>query len=245
MEEKDMTLIEHLEELRKRLFITLGSLIVFFIIGSFYAKDLYEFFVKDIEDKLTILGPTDVLWVYLMIMTVFAVTCTIPVLALQIWLFVKPALRPKEQKVTLTYVPALFFLFIGGLSFGYFVVFPTVMNFLMSLSGEMFETMFTTEKYFKFLLNMTLPFGILFELPLVIMFLTSMGLINPVFLQKNRKYAYFILVVVGVVVSPPDFISDFLVIVPLLFLYEVSLTLSRWVYRKRLKANENEGQLID
>lgn len=245
MEEKDMTLIEHLEELRKRLFITLGSLIVFFIIGSFYAKDLYEFFVKDIEDKLTILGPTDVLWVYLMIMTVFAVTCTIPVLALQIWLFVKPALRPKEQKVTLTYVPALFFLFIGGLSFGYFVVFPTVMNFLMSLSGEMFETMFTTEKYFKFLLNMTLPFGILFELPLVIMFLTSMGLINPVFLQKNRKYAYFILVVVGVVVSPPDFISDFLVIIPLLFLYEVSLTLSRWVYRKRLKANENEGQLID
>lgn len=245
MEEKDMTLIEHLEELRKRLFITLGSLIVFFIIGSFYAKDLYEFFVKDIEDKLTILGPTDVLWVYLMIMTVFAVTCTIPVLALQIWLFVKPALRPKEQKVTLTYVPALFFLFIGGLSFGYFVVFPTVMNFLMSLSGEMFETMFTTEKYFKFLLNMTLLFGILFELPLVIMFLTSMGLINPVFLQKNRKYAYFILVVVGVVVSPPDFISDFLVIIPLLFLYEVSLTLSRWVYRKRLKANENEGQLID
>lgn len=245
MEEKDMTLIEHLEELRKRLFITLGSLIIFFIIGSFYAKDIYEFFVRDIEDKLTILGPTDVLWVYLMIMTVFAVTCTIPVLALQIWLFVKPALRPKEQKVTLTYVPALFFLFIGGLSFGYFVVFPTVMNFLMSLSGEMFETMFTTEKYFKFLLNMTLPFGILFELPLVIMFLTSIGLINPVFLQKNRKYAYFILVIVGVVVSPPDFLSDILVIIPLIFLYEVSLTLSRWVYRKRLKANENEGQLID
>ncbi|WP_163100912.1 twin-arginine translocase subunit TatC [Peribacillus alkalitolerans] len=235
MEDKELNLTDHLEELRRRLIVTALAFIAFFTVGFIYVEDIYHWFVKDLDVKLIALGPSDIIWVYFMLASVIAIAATIPIIALQIWLFVRPALRSNERKVTLSYIPALFILFVLGLSFGYFVIFPTVMNFLMGLSGEMMVANFTAEKYFRFILNMTLPFAILFELPVVVMFLTSIGIINPYFLQQIRKYAYFLLVVISVIITPPDFVSDFLVTIPLLLLYEISITLSKFVYRRRLK----------
>ena len=239
MEEKLMNPIEHFEEMRKRIIITLIVFVLFLCASFIFVQDIYQYIVKDLPVKLAILGPTDVMFVYLMIATVTASAATIPVAAHQIWLFIRPALSKREQKVTLTYIPALFLLFILGLAFGYFVLSPIVMNFLISLSGEMFNTFFTTEKYFKFLLHLTLPFGVLFELPVIIMFLTSLGVLNPYKLQKVRKYAYFVLVVISVIVTPPDFISDVLVTIPLILLYESSISISKIVYKKKL-AKEND-----
>lgn len=241
MEDQELNLVDHLDELRNRLIISAVAFIIFFGIGFFYVKDIYHFFVRDLDVKLIVLGPSDIVWIYFMLATIIAIAGTIPVLAIQIWLFVKPALRPIERKISLSYIPALFILFIVGLAFGYFVIFPTVLNFLVELSGDMLVTNFTAEKYFKFILNMTLPFAVLFELPVVVMFLTSLGVINPFVLVKVRKYAYFILIVISVVISPPDFMSDFLVMVPLLILYEISVNLSKVVYRRKLK-KEKEWQ---
>jgi sec-independent protein translocase protein TatC len=98
-------------------------------------------------------------------------------------------------------------------------------------------TFFTTEKYFQFLLHMTLPFGFLFELPVVIMFLTSLGVLNPYRLQKIRKYSYFVLILTAVLITPPDLLSDILVVIPLIFLYECSVLLSKLVYRRKHKLN--------
>ena len=243
MEETQMSAIEHFEEMRKRIIITLIVFILFLCASFIFVQDIYHFLVKDLPFKLAILGPTDIMFVYLMIATVTAIAATIPVAAHQIWLFIKPAMSKREQKVTLCYIPALFFLFLLGIAFGYFVLSPIVLAFLMSLSGEMFNTFFTTEKYFKFLLHLTLPFGVLFELPVVIMFLTSLGVLNPYRLQKVRKYAYFVLVIISVVVTPPDFISDVLVIIPLILLYESSISLSKIVYKKKL-AKENEAYSV-
>ncbi|WLR53236.1 twin-arginine translocase subunit TatC [Bacillus tianshenii] len=238
--DKSMNVVDHLGELRKRIIIT-GSAFFIFLIASFiYVGDIYEWFVKDLDIQLTVLSPTEVVWVYFMFAGVIAIAATIPVAAWQIWLFVKPGLTPNEQKITLSYIPALFILFAGGLSFGYFVILPIVMNFLMSLSEDMFQTMFTTEKYFQFVMRMTLPFGVLFELPVVTMFLTSIGIIDPYKLSKIRKYAYFVLVVISVLISPPDFLSDVLVIIPLLFLYECSIFVSKFVYKRRLKKLKKE-----
>ncbi|MEH6942616.1 twin-arginine translocase subunit TatC [Bacillus sp. JJ722] len=240
MADKEQNIIEHISELRKRLIITAVSFIIFLILGFVYVEEIYNWLVRDLDVKLIVLGPSDIIWVYFMISAVIGIAATIPVLALQIWLFVKPALMPHERKATLSYIPALFILFILGLSFGYFVVFPTVLGFLVELGGNMFVTSFTAEKYFRFLMNMTLPFAVLFELPAIVMFLTSIGLINPYILTKVRKYAYFILVVISVTITPPDFISDFLVIVPLLTLYEISITLSKVVYKRRMKRLEED-----
>lgn len=236
MEENNMAVLDHLEELRKRIIITVSIYLVFFIAALIYAGEIYGWLVKDLEIELAILGPTEILWVYLTLSGVVSVAAIIPVAAGQAWLFVRPALTKREQKVTLAYIPALFILFISGILFGYYVIFPIVLDFLLSLSGDHFTTLFTTEKYFRFMIRMTLPFGVLFELPVVVMFLTSLGILNPFQLQKVRKQAYFVLIVIAVLVTPPDFISDVLVIVPLLFLYECSIGLSKMVHRKRQRS---------
>jgi len=235
MKGQSMNVVQHLEELRKAIIITLGIFLMFFLLAFIYVQDIYNLLVKDLPFKLALLGPSDILMVYLMIASVVALAATMPVAAHQIWRYISPGLTMKERKVTLAYVPALFILFIVGISFGYFILFPLVLNFLMSLSNDLFTTFFTTEKYFRFLLNMTLPFGFLFELPVVIMFLTSLGIINPFVLQKIRKYAYFVLIITSVLITPPDFLSDILVIIPLLLLYEGSITFSKLVYRRQQK----------
>ncbi|MFZ7944212.1 MULTISPECIES: twin-arginine translocase subunit TatC [Bacillaceae] len=240
MEDKELNLVDHLEELRKRIIISALAFVAFFIVGFIYVDDIYKWFVGN--QKLLVLGPSDIMWIYFMLAGVVAIAGTIPVLALQIWMFVKPALRPIERKITLSYVPALFLLFISGLAFGYFAIFPMVLNFLVNIGQDMFVTNFTAERYFSFILNMTLPFGILFELPVVVMFLTSLGIINPFVLAKIRKYAYFVLIIIAVVITPPDFMSDFVVTLPLLLLYEVSINLSKFVYRKRLKKQQDAEQ---
>lgn len=240
MDDKELNLVDHLEELRKRIIVTALAFVAFFIAGFIYVDDIYKWFVG--TTKLMVLGPSDIMWIYFMLATVVAVAGTIPVLALQIWLFVRPALRPIERKITISYVPALFFLFIIGLAFGYFIIFPMVLDFLVNMGKDMFVTNFTAERYFSFIMNMTLPFGVLFELPVVVMFLTSLGIINPFVLSKIRKYAYFVLIIIAIVITPPDFMSDFVVTVPLLLLYEISINLSKFVYRKRLK-NQQEDEL--
>lgn len=233
MNHHDTDLIGHFEELRKRLIFVLGTFILFFIVSFIYVQDIYNWLVKDLEMKLAILGPSDILWVYLILSSVVAISGTIPMAAYQTWLFVRPALKETERKVTLAYIPALFLLFIIGISFGYFVIFPTVYQFLLSMSEDLFMTFFTTEKYFRFLIHMTLPFGFLFELPVIIMFLTSVGVLNPYRLQKARKYSYFVLILIAVFITPPDLLSDILVIIPLIFLYECSVLLSKVVYRRK------------
>lgn len=240
MGDQSMNLLDHLDELRKRIMVVLGAFIIFFIASFVFVEDIYEWFVKDLEMKLTVLGPMDIIMVFLMLAGVIAITFTIPVLIFQIWLFVKPALTKREQRLTLSYIPASLILFVTGLAFGYFVVLPLVLNFLFGLGDDMFTTMFTTEKYFQFVLRMTIPFSILFEMPLVAMFLTSLGIITPKGMQKNRKYAFFAIVVTSVLISPPDFISDVLVIIPLVFLYEISIILSKVVYRRKQKQGLQE-----
>jgi sec-independent protein translocase protein TatC len=245
MEDKELNIIDHLDELRTRLIITLAAFIIFFIVGFMFVEEIYNWLVRDLEVKLIVLGPSDILWVYFMLAAVIAFAGTIPVLATQIWLFIKPALKPIERKISLSYVPALFILFIVGLSFGYFVIFPTVMNFLIELGGEMMVTNFTAEKYFRFIFNTTIPFGVLFELPVVMMFLTSLGIINPYVLSKIRKYAYFVLIIIAIFISPPDLMSDFLVAVPLIFLYEISVSFSKIVYKRKLKKEKQWQEEFD
>ena len=245
MEDKELNIIDHLDELRKRLIITLAAFIIFFIVGFMFVEEIYNWLVRDLEVKLIVLGPSDILWVYFMLAAVIAFAGTIPVLATQVWLFIKPALKPIERKVSLSYIPALFILFIVGLCFGYFVIFPTVMSFLIELGGEMMVTNFTAEKYFRFIFNTTIPFGVLFELPVVMMFLTSLGIINPYVLSKIRKYAYFVLIVIAILISPPDIMSDFLVAVPLIFLYEISVSFSKIVYKRKLKKEKQWQEEFD
>lgn len=235
MTEENMNMLDHLDELRKRIMIVAGAFIILFIGVFIFVQDIYEWFTKDLDMPLAVLGPLDIIVIYFTLAAVLAFALTIPILVFQIWLFVRPGLTTKEQKASLIYIPASFVLFLAGLAFGFYVVLPIVLSFLLELGSGTFETMFTADRYFNFVLRMTLPFSILFEMPLIVMFLTTIGLITPAGMKKNRKYAYFALIVLSVLISPPDLLSDILVIIPLLFLYEVSISMAKIVYKRRLK----------
>lgn len=237
-EEKEMNLVDHLAELRNRLIVTALFFIAFFIVGFIYIKDIYWFFVNDIDLELTAISPTEIIWIYFSMAGIVAIVGTIPILTYQIWAFVKPGLLPHERKATIGYIPAIFLLFIGGLVFGYYIFVELIMPFLLSLNDGMFNIMFTVDRYFKFLLRITVPIAILFELPIIVMFLTSLGILTPDFMIKNRKYAYFGLIVAGVLLTPPDFVLQLVVAVPLIVLYEISLQLAKIVYRKKLKKHK-------
>ncbi|CAM3723815.1 twin-arginine translocase subunit TatC [Alkalicoccus chagannorensis] len=240
MVKQSMEVTEHLDELRKRIILVLSVFILSFIAAFIFVQDIYNWLTLDVDMTLAVLGPLDIILIYFSIAAVVAAGVTIPVVIFQIWRFVAPGLTGEERKVSAAYIPVSLLLFAGGLSFGYFIVLPLVLDFLLALGEGTFETMFTADRYFSFVLRMTVPFAVLFEMPLVIMFLTSIGVVTPYGLHKNRKYAYFIIVIVSVLVSPPDFLSDILVIIPLIFLYEISISLSKGVYRRRLKRIEAE-----
>ncbi|UFJ40610.1 twin-arginine translocase subunit TatC [Brevibacillus humidisoli] len=235
MDQRKMNVIEHLGDLRKRLIIVIGFFFVSLIICFLFVDHIYHFLANRSEEKLAILGPTDILSIYLKLAGIGAVAFTIPVAAYQMWRFVEPALTERERRVTLMYVPALFLLFVAGLSFSYFVLFPMTYQFVLGLSNGNFDLVITANDYFRFMINLSLPFGFLFELPVVVLFLSHLGLLNPHRLAKLRKPAYFLLCVISITITPPDFVSDVLVIVPLLALYEISISLSRLIHGKRLK----------
>ncbi|CAM4454847.1 twin-arginine translocase subunit TatC [Paenibacillus tarimensis] len=239
-----MNLTGHLGELRKRIMIAMFAFIGALAATLCYVQQVYGWLTQHLDIRLALLGPGDILWVYMMISAVIAAAVTTPVGAYQLWKFVKPALSAEEHRAAFRMIPAVSLLFIGGISFGYFIVFPVVSSFLLGLSSGQFQALYTAEKYFRFMLNLTLPFGLLFEMPAIVIFLTRLGILNPDRLAKARKTAYFALAVTAVTVTPPDIVSDVLVVIPLLLLYECSVSLSRITYRKRLRklAEEEERE---
>lgn len=232
--DQDMNVVGHLAELRKRLIITGVFFIACFIVAFIYVKNIYHLFIRDIDFTLNITSPADIIWIYITIAGIVAFALTIPILALQIWLFIKPALTEHEKKTSIPYIPAVFLLFVVGLTFGYLVFSKLILPFLLSMNDGTFNELFTVDKYFKFMFHIVLPFAIIFEIPIISMFLTSIGMITPQFMKKIRKYAYFVMVIIGAVITPPDFFLQIIVAIPLIMLYEASIYFSSIVYRKKL-----------
>ena len=182
-----------------------------------------------------VLGPDDILGIYLMLAGICAFSVTLPFASYQIWAFIRPALEEREAKTVLSYVPATFILFITGLSFGFFFVTPALLNVLLSFGDNLFNIQLTANNYLTFVLHTSLPLGVIFELPVIVAFLTSLHILTPQYLIKNRRYGYFALLVLAVVVTPADFISDLTMTAPLILLYEASIIVCKYIYRKRRK----------
>ena len=214
--------VDHLTELRKRLILSLVFFIVSFIVSLLWSADIYKFLTSNFNNKLIVLGPNDILWIYLTLAGICAFTFSIPFICYQILAFIKPALEEKEARALLAYIPAVFICFIVGLIFGFFLVTPAILNVLLSIGDDLFNTQLTAQNYLSFVINTTIPIAILFEFPVVVAFLT-----------RNRRYAYFILIVIAVVITPADFISDIVMSIPLILIYEISIVISKYIYNKR------------
>lgn len=242
MNEKNLTIIEHIDEFRKRLMV----IVVFFIIavaGSFFlAKPLIQFLQYDGEAEnitLNAFNVIDPVLIYLKVIIFIACVLISPVAMYQLWAFISPGLHSRERRVTLNYIPFAFLLMLGGISFAYFVLLPYVMKFMMNLSEDLgIAQTIGINEYFTFLFQLVIPFAIVFQLPVVLLFCSRLGILNPTTLVKVRKYAYFGLFVIAAFITPPDLLSHLFVTVPLFILYEISIIISRFGYRKYLKAEQ-------
>ncbi|MGF7046332.1 sec-independent protein translocase protein TatC [Paenibacillus sp. DS2015] len=242
-EEQDkMSVFEHLGELRKRIIYVLIVFLIGLVIGLVFAKPIYLYLINAEVAKGYVLNAFsfwDGIGIYMKIAMVVSLILSIPTIVYQLWAFVSPGLREIERKAALRYVPFVFILFLVGLAFAYYIVFPMALAFTTSITQDMgLKETYGMTQYFSFMFSLVLPLSLLFELPVIVMFLTKIRILNPLRLRKMRKISYFVLIFIAVVVTPPDFISDFLVTIPLLILYEFSVLLSSLIYRKQLAADE-------
>ncbi|MEK0312327.1 twin-arginine translocase subunit TatC [Cohnella sp. 56] len=229
--------IGHLSELRKRLIVT-GIWFVASMGAGLYLSPSILLLLKSraaagAPIDWHVFSFTDGLFVYLRCAFLLAALLTLPLAMYHAWAFVRPGLTAREARGTFGYVPASFLLFVGGLSFGYFLVFPMMLKFMQSMNASVGAVeLYGIERYFAFLFGVLLPLGIAFEMPLIMLFLTRLGLLDPTRIRQVRKYAYVGLAIVGSCISPPDLFSHLSVTVPLLLLFECSALVACRQFRR-------------
>ncbi|MDR1275403.1 MAG: twin-arginine translocase subunit TatC [Candidatus Accumulibacter sp.] len=229
--------ISHLIELRERLIRALISIGLVFVCLFPWAREIYALLAQPLLAKLPQGGQmvaTDVVGVFLVPMKVslmLAFLIALPYVLYQAWAFIAPGLYESEKRLVLPLVTASAALFFVGMSFAYFLVFPTVFGFMSKITPEGVAWMTDIEKYLSFALATFLAFGVTFEVPVVVIVLVRMGVVEIKTLKELRPYVIVGAFVVGAIFTPPDVISQILLAVPICLLYELGLMLARFVRR--------------
>ena len=265
---KNMSFLDHVDELRSYLIRSVIAILVGAIVAFFYVQEI----VGDI-----IFGPTkkDFITYQLMcdlghylkrgdamcigdfpfiiqnfgvttqfiqafkIAAISGVIIAFPFILFQIWRFVKPALSNKEQKNSTGFVFFCSTLFFIGLGFGYFILTPISMNFLGNFSlGENIQNQFSLQSVVGFVTTMSFGTGLIFELPVLIYFLAKLGLVTPKFLKKYRKHSFVVILILSAFVTPPDVVSQVLLTIPLYLLFEFGIVIAKKVYKEREKEDK-------
>ena len=247
-----MPLTEHLTELRKRIFISLGSVLLIFLVSFNFSTEIFSVLTLPLraEMKLSVttpyiqftdkpptplvfLAPAEAFWMHFKVAFMAAFVLSLPVIFLQFWKFISPGLLPKEKKYFLPFMFFAVLLFSVGAVFCFIIILPFAMTFLLGYKTAQMTPMLSVGSYIDFCLKFILAFGAIFELPLVIIFLTRFGIVTPSALARNRKYAILAAFVVAAMLTPtPDAFNQSLMAVPIILLYEVGILLSRIIFRK-------------
>ena len=212
-----------LQEFRKRLIICLVVVAIAALACYNYVDDIIAL-LSGPAGKLYFMNPSEVFFTYMEIALYAGILFTLPVLLYEVWAFVAPALWPEERRAVLVILPTAVILFYVGLVFAYYLVIPAAVTFFMGFATQTLQPMFSLESYLSFILALTLPFGFIFELPLIVVFLAKIGLVTGDFLKGKRKILIVIAFIFAAVVSPTtDIFTQTMIAVPLIVLYEISL----------------------
>jgi len=223
----------HLEELRRRLIVCAIAVGVGFLLAYGFKERLFQILVRPLTqvmqegDTLIFTGLPEAFFTYLKVAFLTGLMLAAPVIIYQFWLFVAPGLYDKEKRLLLPIVLLSSFFFVGGALFGYFVVFPYGFQFFLGFATEHIRPMPSMKEYLGFAAKMLLAFGVAFELPLVLTSMARLGLVSVSFLKRNRKYAILIIFTVAAILTPPDVVSQVMMAVPLMVLYELSIVGAR------------------
>ena len=246
-QEEKSPFTEHLGELRDRLIHAFIAVGVGFGVAYFFKEKLFEWLTAPLvtamatsgHAKLIFTGLPEAFFTYLKVALLGGVALATPVLFYEFWMFVSPGLYRDEKKYLLPIILLSLIFFLAGSSFGYFIVFPYGFQFFLGFTTETIQAMPSMKEYLSFASKMLLAFGFVFELPLVLTFLSRMGLITPAFLKKNRKYALLLFFVAAAVITPPDVVTQIMMAMPLIVLYEVGIIGASLFARKASTQEDN------
>ncbi len=229
-QEPEQTLVDHLSDLRTCLIRSVIAVIIGTALSWMFSEKIFDFVRAPIqsflpEGGLIFTAPMDKFLAHLKVSMLSGVIFSCPIWLFQVWGFVAPGLYKNEKKYGLSFILFGSLLFLIGVSFVYFVVYPNAFEFLLNFGGTADKAMITISDYLSFFTLTTLMFGFAFELPLILTILGMMGIVDSVFLKKHRRYAILILAVLSAFITPPDIVSMLCLIVPLIGLYELSIVL--------------------
>ena len=236
MNNNDMSIVDHLEELRWRILKSLGSILLMSVLTFNFANFLVDILIKPASQinsdlnlqVLTIQGMFLLKW---NLAIIGGIILSLPVITVQVWKFLSPGLYDKEKKILIPLILTAFICFILGGVFAYKVILPFSLDFFASMITADIQNNFSINYYFSFVLSLMVGAGLIFELPVASFLFSSIGLINPEFLKTYRREAIAITVVLSAIITPPDPISLIIMSIPMLILYEISIAVS-WFANK-------------
>ncbi|GMU96556.1 MULTISPECIES: twin-arginine translocase subunit TatC [Ignavibacterium] len=237
IEEKEMTFLEHLEELRWRIIYSLIGIVIGTIIAWVFVDFLVEQILlkpaKDSGVSLQNLKPFGQIFLYFQIALIAGLIISIPNVFYQFWKFISPALRKHERRYILAIVIFSTLCFLAGIAFAYFVMLPLALSFAAQFGTQTIKNEFAVDEYMSIIISVMLAAGLVFELPMLSFFLSKLGILKPSFMRKYRKHSIVIILVAAAVLTPgTDPVSQVILAVPLVLLYEISILVSKFSQKK-------------
>jgi sec-independent protein translocase protein TatC len=228
-EERQLSIFEHLEELRDRLIKSVIALTITTVISFAFAKQFLEILIAPMGETPPVsASPTTNIIVFTKVSLISGVALAMPVLAYQLISFIAPGLTRQERRYLFLILPGATLSFVVGVAFAYFIMLPTAIPFLKGFLGDIIQPSWFVDKYISFVTSLLLWVGLSFETPLLIFFLAKLGIVTPAALSRNRKYAVLVISVLAAVITPtPDPFNMILVMVPLVGLYEIGILLAK------------------
>ena len=236
--------LAHLEELRNRLIVCAIAIGIGFVISYIFSKQLFSFLILPLtevlpaDSHLIFTNLPEMFIAYIKVALIAGITLAIPVIFYELWMFLAPALYRREKGYLIPFVLFSSILFLVGSLFGYFVVFPYGFKFFIGFATEDIQALPSVKQYFSFTIRLLLAFGLVFELPVVVFFMTKIGLITPDSMKRFRKFAILSSFILSAILTPPDVATQIMMALPIIILYEVSILISKGIYRKKKEGSE-------
>ncbi|NPV06239.1 MAG: twin-arginine translocase subunit TatC [Syntrophaceae bacterium] len=238
--EDKMPLTAHLEELRKRLVRSLIAVGVAFVACFFFKEDLFAIVARPLirvlppGSHLIYTGLPEAFFTYIKVSFYAGLFLASPVVLYQAWKFISPGLYPGERKFVAPFVATSTLLFVAGVCFGYFLVLPPAYSFFLEFSTDFLKPMLSMREYLTLTLKLLLAFGIIFEIPVFLFFMTKIGLVTPRKLARMRRYAIVVFFIVAALITPtPDAFTQSMMAIPMIILYEVGILVSKLAARRK------------
>lgn len=229
--DKELSLIQHLAELRQRLIVAAVAVAVTTALAFVFSQQIVRFLlVPSGIAKCVALSPTENFTTFMRVSLFAGVALAMPVLLYEIYAYIDPALMTNERRFVLTSGPFVLGLFVAGMAFCYYLLLPNALNFLLHFGSEVVENQLRCNEYLSFVTTFILGVGLIFELPAIIVALVRIGIVQRSWLTKQRRYVFLLAFIVGALITPtPDPFNQTLVSLPMYFLYELGLLISRFV----------------